>query len=137
VAERKEKKQMKKLLAIIVLGLLWSGNANSKGILLSCIFQNAYDGGKLMKPSDKMYAYISNDTEIYLDYVKKSINGLKTPVWNDNEIIGKLNRNIKGEFKINTTLRLNRNTGKLKQEIKAKYGTTIINFICSKAKKKF
>jgi len=58
-------------------------------------------------------------------------------VWNENKIIGELNRTLKGGIKLNTTLTLNRNTGKLKQEITGKYGTTTINFKCSKAKKKF
>ena len=128
---------MKKILGIIVLGLLLSSNAYAKVISLSCIFQNAYDGGSLMKPTNDMYAYISDDTEISLDYDNESINGLETPVWNENKIIGKLNRTLKGGIKLNTTLTLNRNTGKLKQEITGKYGTTTINFKCSKAKKKF
>ena len=128
---------MKKLLAIMVLGLLLSSNAYAKVVLLSCIFQNAYDGGNLIKPSNELYGYISEDASISLDYDNESINNLITPVWNENEIIGTLNRTLEGGINLRTTLTLNRNTGKLKQEITGKYGTTTINFNCSKAKKKF
>ena len=128
---------MKKILGIVVLSLLLSGNANAKIISLLCIFQNAHDGGSLKKLSNAMYAYTGNDTEIFLDHDNESINGLETPVWNVNKIIGKLNRTFEGGINLNTTLTLNRNTGKLKQEITGKYGTTTINFKCPKAKKKF
>ncbi len=127
---------MKKLLGILVLGLLLSSNAYAKIISLSCMFNNAYDGGVFVDPSNEIYSHISEDVTVFLDYDNKHINGLDTPVWNDNKIVGKLHRNLSGVI-LNTTLTLNRNTGKLKQEITGKYGTTTINFNCSKAKKKF
>ena len=129
---------MKKILGILVLGLLLSACSKEKEVkTLSCEFKNAYDGSVRMNSNHEFYSSISGDKTITLDYKRELLNDLDTPVWNDNKIVGVLHRNIQGEFKIDTTLTLNRNTGGLKKEITTKHGTTTINYKCSKASKKF
>ena len=113
-----------------------SSNASDAFITLSGIFKDAYDGGIFVDPSNEIYSVISKDASFTLDYNNKLLSGVKASVWNNNKIVAKWRRDLKGII-IVTTFTLYRNTGKLKQEVTGKYGTTTINFNCSKAKKKF
>jgi len=129
---------MKKLLAIMVLGLLLSGCSEEKEVqTLSCDFKSLYEGSTRLNSNHEFYSSFSEDITITLDYKLKILNDLDTPVWNDNKIVAVLNRNIQGKMKIDTTLTLNRNTGRLRSDITTRHGTTSTNYKCSKANKKF
>ncbi len=122
----------------MVLGLVLSACSKEKEVqTLSCEFKSAYEGSIRVNSNHEYYSSISEDKSITLDYKRKILNDLDTPVWNDNKIVAVLHRNLKGQFKIDTTLTLNRNTGGLKSEITTKHGTTTMNYKCSKASKKF
>ena len=69
---------MKKLLAIIVLGLLFGGNAYSNDIILNCKLLNTttyYEGGKTesSSPSDILKTGFSMDEKYLINFNKKKI----------------------------------------------------------------
>ena len=62
---------MKKLLAIVVLGLLWSGNANAEVITLDCKFVSGIETNDKYQTEKKLYNEINK--VVILDVKKKKI----------------------------------------------------------------
>ena len=132
---------MKKLLGILVLGLLFCNNSFAEQVILTCKFNKALDwssdsGLRQIDSSWEEWPLMSKDTTVSLDYKNKSINNLVTPIWNDTKIVGKLIRDL-GVGEQETTLTLDRYTGELEHEMKFTNGTTTLYFKCSKTEKKF
>ena len=108
-------------------------------VTLSCVFQDAYEDGRRLNPGSEVYALLSADFSIYLHYPSKQMEPLswKTTIWNENKIMAEYNRDLTKGFYVNNTFTLNRNTGKLSRVIINNYGSTYINYKCSKGSKKF
>ena len=69
-----ESRSMKKFLAIIVLGLLWSGNAHAEKVYLNCKFLNGVIDNYATRTSEQIN--YSQDVTIDLDLKnKKVLNG--------------------------------------------------------------
>ena len=145
---------MKKLLGIVVLGFLLSGNAYAEAIKLSCIFKEAYDSlnGKSVRitKDNSMYQYISEDNVVNIDTSLKLFDGYKATTWNEDIIESEWSERIDGKgdkshmyMDLFKKFTINRITGEYRKEIytklkgESKTGPTLIIYNCSKASKKF
>ena len=122
---------MKKLLAIIVLGLLWSGNVYAETILLKCKFidgkVNIFENNKFLKAEKKNDPYpYKKEHEIQINPALKKI--IKAPSydiislvresWQDDYIMWRSDVNVVGAYDTQYIYDLNIVTGILSVSIK-------------------
>ena len=144
---------MKKLLSILVLSLLFSGNAYAKLVKLNCSFRDAYvvtDNNRTIKLTSDMdlYQIYSADDVISFNEDFKIFVGMKADRFDDDIISVTMFDEIKGPkatIKMKKIWTVNRVTGVFTKEIYSKligrdtsWGTAdTIRYDCRKAKKKF
>ena len=146
---------MKRLLIVLVLNLLFSGNLQANEIRLICKFIDAYDtqenGSSIRITKDKsMYQYISEDNIVKINTKLKLLDGSVATTWNEEIIENKWKERIDGKgdrshmyIDIFKKFTINRLTGEYRKEIYTKVkgekrtGPTLIIYNCSIAKKKF
>ena len=144
---------MKKLLAIVVLGLLLSGNVYAKSVKLNCSFRDAYvvmdnDRTKKLTPDMDTYQYYSADDVVSFNEDLKIFAGHKTDRFDQEVIKITMYDELKGPkatIKLKKIWTINRVTGVLTKKIYSKligrdssWGSAdTIRYDCRKAQKKF
>ena len=144
---------MKKLLGIVVLGLLLSGNGYAKSFKLNCSFKDAYaemTSGRVTKVTPDMddYQYYSSDVVVPINENAKMFDGMIADRFDDDIMKKEFYDELKGPkatIKMKKVWTINRITGVFTKEIYSKvvgrdssWGSPItINYNCRKAKKKF
>ena len=144
---------MKKLLSIIVLGLLLSGNSYAESIKLNCTFREAYaemvsGGFEKVTPEFEEYRFWSEDTVVTINEKLKTFEGSKAVIFNDEIIKNVFFDEVKGPKATEKSIKIwtiNRITGIFRKEIYAKIvGRDLefrplldITYDCKKAVKKF
>ena len=139
---------MKKLLGIVVLAFLYSGNAYSEEIILNCEFDQGHivwGDGEIefinntnpVKPTNKTLRINSKKKELFKRVDDISPIDKNRVLWTDKEIKWFYNSNI---LSIDTNL--NRYTGSLVESVNfkpktAKVISTTYTFNCKKEEKKF
>ena len=144
---------MKKLLGIVVLGLLICVNAYAKSVKLNCSFRDAYvvmdnDRTKKLTPDMDLYQYYSADDVVSFNEDLKIFAGNKADRFDQEIIKLTMYDDIKGPkatIKMKKIWTVNRVTGVFTKEIYSKligrdtsWGSAdTIRYDCRKAKKKF